>query len=65
LKSYYYALSDMRAGLVSIREGLSSPEAQRPPLRGLSEDITAAIALLKCAEDKMFGLLPREEFVAT
>jgi hypothetical protein len=26
LKHYYYALSDMRADLVSIREGLSDPE---------------------------------------
>jgi hypothetical protein len=26
LKHYYYELSDMRADLVSIREGLSSPE---------------------------------------
>jgi hypothetical protein len=34
-------------------------------LSGLSEDITAAITLLECAEGKMFGLLPREEFAAT
>ena len=59
LKHYYYALSDMRADLVSIREGLSSPES------GLSDDITAAITLLECAENKMFSLLPREEFAAT
>jgi hypothetical protein len=67
LKHYYYALSDMRADLVSIREGLSSPEAQRdarPTLSGLSDDITAAIVLLQCAEDKMFNLLPREEFAS-
>ena len=70
LKHYYYALSDMRADLVSIREGLSSPESghltlKHPSLSGLSEDITAAIALLECAEDKVFNLLPREEFAAT
>jgi hypothetical protein len=67
LKHYYYELCDMRADLVTIREGLSSPEAQRderPSLSGLSEDITAAIALLESAEDKMFGLLPSEEFAA-
>jgi hypothetical protein len=34
-------------------------------LSGLSEDVTAAIALLESAEDKMFNLLPREEFAAT
>jgi hypothetical protein len=54
LKRYYYELSDMRADLVSIREGLSDPEAQRlvdarPTLSALSEDITAAIVLLECA----------------
>ena len=70
LKHYYYALSDMRADLVSIREGLSSPESghltlKHPSLSGLSEDIKAAIVLLECAEDKMFNLLPREEFAAT
>jgi hypothetical protein len=70
LKHHYYALSDMRADLVTIREGLSDPEArrlidERPALSGLSEDITAAIVLLQCAEDKLFGLLPREEFAAT
>ena len=59
----------MRADLVSIREGVSSPEAQRviderPTLSGLSEGITAAIVLLQCAEDKMFNLLPREEFAS-
>jgi hypothetical protein len=32
-------------------------------LSRLSEDITAAIVLLKCAEDKLFSLLPREEFM--
>ena len=67
LKHYYYALCDMRADLVSIREGLSSPEAQRderPTLSGLSEEITAAIALLECAEDKLFNLVPREEFAS-
>ena len=58
LKHHYYALCDMRADLVGIREGLSSPES------GLSEDITAAIVLLQCAEDKMFNLLPREEFAS-
>jgi hypothetical protein len=57
LKHYYYALSDMRAELVSIREGLSSPESEHlthahPSLSGLSEHITAAIVLLECAEDK-------------
>jgi hypothetical protein len=55
---YYYELSDMRADLMSIREGLSNPEP------GLSEDLTAAIALLECAEDKLFSLLPREEFAS-
>src|SRR5215831_17938636 len=55
LKHYYYALSDMRADLVSIREGLSSPEAQRlfhqrPSLSGLSEVLMAAIVLLESAE---------------
>ena len=69
LKHYYYALSDLRADLVSIREGLSSPESghlthEYPSLSGLSEDIKAAIVLLECAEDKMFNLLPREEFAA-
>jgi hypothetical protein len=67
LKHYYYALSDMRADLVSIREGLSSPEAQRdecPTLSGLSEDIMAAIALLECAEEKLFKLVPREGFAS-
>jgi hypothetical protein len=65
---YYYELSDMRADLVSIREGLSSPDAQRDELAtliALSDDIKAAIVLLECAEDKMFNLLPREEFAAT
>jgi hypothetical protein len=33
-----------------------------PSLSGLSEDITAAIALLECAEEKLFNLVPREEF---
>ena len=70
LKHYYYELSDMGADLVSVREGLSSPESRHltfkhPSLSGLSEDITAAITLLECAEDKMLGLLPREEFAAT
>jgi len=69
LKHYYYALSDLRADLVSIREGLSSPESghltlKHPTLSGLSEDITAAIALLERAEDKLFSLLPREEFAS-
>jgi hypothetical protein len=53
--------------LVSIREGLSGSEAQRlerPSLSGLSEDLTAAIALLECAEEKLFNLVPREEFVS-
>jgi hypothetical protein len=57
-------------GLVSIGEGLSSPESghltlKHPSLSGLSEDITAAIVLLKCAEGKLFSLVPREEFAAT
>jgi hypothetical protein len=67
LKHYYYVLFDMRADLVSIREGLSSPESQRderPTLSGLSEDMTAAIVLLQCTEDKMFNLLPREELAS-
>jgi hypothetical protein len=51
---------NLRADLVSIRDGLSRPESGR-----LSEDITAAIVLLECAEDKMFSLLPREEIAAT
>jgi hypothetical protein len=55
--------------LVSIREGLSSPESghltlKHPSLSGLSEDITAAIALLECAEEKLFNLVPREEFAS-
>jgi hypothetical protein len=29
----------------------------------LSDDIKAAIVLLECAEDKMFNLVPREEFM--
>ena len=70
LKHHYYALCDMRADLVSIREGLSSPESghltlKHPTLTGLSEDITAAIGLLECAEEKLFNLVPREEFAAT
>jgi hypothetical protein len=65
LKHYYYELCDMRADLVSIREGLSSPEAQRDERPTLRDDITAAIVLLECVEDKMFGLLSREEFAAT
>jgi hypothetical protein len=57
LKHHYFALRDMRADLVGIREGLSSAEAQRlidecSSLSGLSEDLTAAIVLLQCAEDK-------------
>jgi hypothetical protein len=69
VKIHAYALCDMRADLVSIREGLSSPESghltlKNPSLSGLSEDITAAIVLLQCAEDKMFNLLPREEFAS-
>jgi hypothetical protein len=59
LKHYYYALSDMRAELVSVREGLSATESSE-----LRDDITAALALLECAEDKMFSLLPREEFAS-
>jgi hypothetical protein len=51
LKHYYYELSDMRADLVRLREGVSSPESghltlKHPSLSGLSEDITTAIALL-------------------
>jgi hypothetical protein len=42
---------------VNIREGLS-------PESGLSEDLTAAIALLECAEEKLFNLVPREEFAS-
>ena len=52
---------------MSIREGLSSPETQRdehPSLSGLSEDITAAITLLECAEEKLFNLVPSEEFAS-
>ena len=69
LKHYYYALSDKRAELVTIRDGLSDPEArrlvdERPSLSGLSERLTAAIVLLECAEDKMFSLVPREEFAS-
>jgi hypothetical protein len=56
--------ADMRADLVSIREGLSSPEAQRDERPTLSDDIKAAIALLECAEDKLFNLLSREEFAS-
>jgi hypothetical protein len=60
----------MRADLVSIREGLSDPEArrlvdERPSLSGLSDDITAAIVPIKWAEDKMFNLLPSEQFATT
>jgi hypothetical protein len=70
LKHYYYELSDMRVDLVSIREGLSSPESgqlthEHPSLSGISDAITAAIALLECAEDKMFKLVSRGEFAAT
>ena len=70
LKKYYYDLCDMRADLVSVRDGLSSAEAQhlideRPWLNALSADITAAIVLLECAEDKVFNLLPPGEFAAT
>jgi hypothetical protein len=65
LKKYYYGLCNMRADLVSIREALSSPEAQRDERPTLRDDITAVIALLECAENKMFSLLPREEFAAT
>jgi hypothetical protein len=55
--------------LATIREGLSSPEAQRlidkrPSLSGLSKDITAALVLLKCAEEKLFNLLPVEEIIS-
>jgi hypothetical protein len=69
LKHHYYALCDMRADLVSIREGLSSPESghltlKHPTLSGLSERLTAAIALLECAEEKLFNLVPREEFAS-
>jgi hypothetical protein len=64
LKGYYYQLPDMRADLVSIREGLSSPEAQSDERPTLRDDITAAIVLLECTEDKMFGLLPKEEFAS-
>ena len=47
LRHYYYELSNMRADLVSIREGLSSPESghltlKHPTLSGLSEDIIAS-----------------------
>jgi hypothetical protein len=49
----------MRADLVSVREGLSCTESSE-----LRDDITAALALLECAEDKMFSLLPREEFTS-
>jgi hypothetical protein len=57
----------MRADLVSIREGLSESGQlthEHPSVSGLSEDIKAAIVLLECAEDKMFNLLPREEFAS-
>jgi hypothetical protein len=67
LKRYYYDLCDMRADLVSIREGLSESGQlthEQPMLSGLSEDITAAIALLECAEDKLFNLVPTEEFAS-
>jgi hypothetical protein len=69
LRHYYYELSNMRADLVSIREGLSSPESghltlKHPTLSGLSEDLTATITLLKCAEEKLFNLVPREEFAS-
>jgi hypothetical protein len=61
LTHYYYELSNMRADLVSIREGLSSPESghltlKHQSLSGLSEDITAAIVILECAEEKLFKL---------
>jgi hypothetical protein len=38
---------------------------KHPALSGLSEDLTPAIALLECAEEKLFNLVPREEFAAT
>jgi hypothetical protein len=58
LKNYYYELSDMRFDLVSIREGLSSPDSGHPTseqasLSALIDDIKAAIVLLECAEDKI------------
>jgi hypothetical protein len=59
LKHYYYALTDMRADLVSVREGLSCTESSE-----LRDDIMAALVLLECAEDKMFSLLPSEEFAS-
>ena len=35
------------------------------PLWGfMSEDLTAAIALLECAEEKLFNRVPREEFAS-
>jgi hypothetical protein len=63
LKHYYCELCVMRPDL------LSNPESEhltheRPSLSGLSEGITAAIALLKWADDKVFKLLPTEEFAA-
>jgi hypothetical protein len=66
LKTYRDDLRDMRSDLANIREGLSSPEArrlihERPSLSALSEDITAALVLLECAESKLFNLLPMEE----
>jgi hypothetical protein len=65
-KTYRAELRGMRYDLATIREGLSSPEAQRliderPSLSALSKDITAAIVLLECAEAKLFNLLPIEE----
>jgi hypothetical protein len=50
------------------REGLSESGRlthEHPTLSGPSENITAAIVLLECAEDKLFSLLPWEEFAAT
>jgi hypothetical protein len=59
LKHYYHALSDMRADLLSVREGLSCTESSE-----LRDDIMAALVLLECAEDKMFSLLPSEDFAS-
>jgi hypothetical protein len=66
LKTYHDDLRDMRSDLANIREGLSNPEArrlidERPSLSALSENITAALVLLECAEAKLFNLLPMEE----
>jgi hypothetical protein len=69
LKKYFNDLCDMRCDLDNLRQALSDPEARRlvdgrSSLSGLSEDTTAAIVLLDCAETKLLSLLPTEEIMS-